>query len=413
MIFSAKISRYLLVGTIIIIASIIFPNFYSMLFYKSISGPTVSYSPIKKDFMITRVENGRLIYKDSNKNKYGRIEFENLTPFKNFRQLIYRNTMPDSIDGTAIEHSKVQINNIFMSIRPANIYKYTIKLNPLIESKPDAPDLKMPKEFFRITDEFQFINCASNEVVRELSSLFNEALVNKGFSFPAKGIYGNPSTRKPYDEGYFVLDNNNNLYQIKRVKNKPYVKKILLPDGVKIDFLIVKEMIPKEFYALIITDTNKLFLISTDNYRLIELPSDGYDRKTMRLYFSGNMLYRMVTFLSENKIKVTVTDRDYKIVDTYEETWKTNDDSMVGVIYNYIFPFRLSLKDGSSSFVNFYFKFSDYKFLFVSLFAAFVFLFYSKKNNRKLDVIKIFDLIIILITGLYGLLAVLLVKDEN
>ncbi len=411
MIFSAKLSRYLVLFTIVVVASIFFPKFYSMLFDKAILGPKIYYSPINNDFLLTR-NNGSFKREDRSGNIYTREEFEKLTPLFSYRQLMYREEMPDSINGVLIDVQDVRVNNIFFSIRSSNIHRYTIQLNPLIESNPGRPDLQMPNEFFRVADKLEFINCASNKIESELSTLFNKALVKNGFDFPAKGIYGNPSTRKPFDEGYFITDNSDNLFHLKRVNNKPYVKKVKLPDGLKVVFVTVRELNLKEFYALIITDENKIFIVSYDNYKLVEIPSDGYDRKNMRLYFKGNMFYREISFASSNSVKTIVTDRDYKVVDTYEETWQTNSDNFVGDISNYIFPFKLSLSNKNNMFVNFYLEFSDFRFLFISILAAIFFFFYNKQRMKKNQFSQIVDIVIILLTGIYGLLAVLLIRSE-
>jgi hypothetical protein len=49
----------------------------------------------------------------------------------------------------------------------------------------------------------------TNAVIEEKTIRFNEELIKKGFVFPAKGFWGNPSTRKAYEEGYFCLDSKN------------------------------------------------------------------------------------------------------------------------------------------------------------------------------------------------------------
>ncbi len=413
MIFSAKLSRYLVLFTIVVLSSIIFPKFYSMLFDRAIPGVRIYYSSINHNFLFMRYTDGTYTRKDKDGKIFAREEFERLTPFLSYRQLAYREELPDSISGVAFDIQKVRLNNIQLKIKPTAIHKYTIPLNPLFESNPGRPDLQMPNEFFRISDKMEFINCTSNKIETELSTLFNKALVEKGFSFPAKGIYGNPTTRKPFDEGYFIIDSNNKLFHLKRVNNKPYVKKIELPDGVKVVYASVRELNLKEFYAILVTDNNKLFIVSYDNYKLIEVPSEGYDRKNMIFYFKGNMFYREISFVSNNSIKIIVTDRNYKVVDTYKETWQTNKDSFVGDISNYIFPFKLSLTDGNNRFVNFYLEFADFRFLFFSFIATIFFFFYNKQRMGKFQLSQVVDLVIILLTGIYGLLAVMLIREEK
>jgi len=413
MIASAKIARYLLILSLIISFALVLPEFYSKLFYKSIPKSYVYYSSISKEFLTTQFGNGQVIRKDSKGNVVAREEFERLTPFFNYKQLMYRKEMPDTIQGVPIDIQDLRLNGIYFSIRSSDIFSYHFPIAPLLESKPGRPDLKMPVEFFRIDDEFQFIHSATNSVLPELSKLFNDELVKKGFHFPARGIFGNPTTRKPFDEGYFIIDNEGYLFHLKRVKNKPYVSKVTLPSDIKVQYVYMRENNLKEFYALMVSEDNRLFLITYDNYKIIELPSEGYDRTNFRLTFKGNLLYREVSFTNQNSIKTIVTDRNYKVIDTYYDKWESNEESTVGIISKSIFPFSISFEDRNNSFIDFYFETSGFNYLFGNIIALLLGLvLFSTKFKRKTST-KIIDLIIILATGVYGLVAVLLIRDEN
>ncbi len=140
MIFSAKLSRYLVLFTIVVVASIFFPKFYSMLFDKAISGPRVNYSSISNSFVIIRPSYSDFVMEDQYGNILKREEFEKLTPLLSYRQLLYRDEMPDSIKGVPIDIQNLRLNSIVFKINSEAIHKYTIPLNPLIESNPVRPD---------------------------------------------------------------------------------------------------------------------------------------------------------------------------------------------------------------------------------------------------------------------------------
>lgn len=413
MIFSAKLSRYLIVITAIIVVSMVLPYFYSMLFYNLYPVPRVYFSPISKDFIFTKAGTKDMLRYDRNGKTYTREEFERVTPLFNYRQLLYREEMPDSLNGVNLDIQDVKLNNVFYAIKPYDIFKYTITLNPLIESAPGRPDLQMPREFFRIGEKMEFIDCSTNEVKSEMSNLFNNALIESGFVFPAIGVYGNPSTRKPFDEGYLVIDSNDKLFHIKRIQNKPFVRKVEIPEGIKIDYIYLRESNLREQYALFITDKNKIFIISYDNYKIIEIPSEGYDRKEMQLVIKGNMFYREIGFVSDKIVKSIVTDRNYKVIDTYSEILKTNEDYLVGDISNYLFPFKLSLTSSDNLYVDFYTRISDLRFLIVSSILALFYFVFSKKRENKFQYTQLLDAVIILFTGIYGLIAVVLIKLES
>lgn len=413
MIIAAKITRYLLIFSFIIAFAFVIPEFYSTLFDKSIPNPNIYYSPITNEFLITEGRTNDFYRGDIKGNVLSREEFERLTPLFSYRQLMYREEMPDSVQGILIDTHELRLNNLYLSLRSRDIFRYSIPLNPLLESDPGRPDLQMPEEFFRIGDKFEFINCVTNNAVPNLSELFNNALVNKGFVFPAIKIFGNPSTRKPFDEGYFVVDSSEQLFHIKRIKNKPYVAKVNLMENIEVQYIVVREMRLKEFYALIVSKDNRLFLLSYDNYKIIELPSDGYDYTNSKLIFRGNLLYREISFLTSNSIKTIVTNRDYKVVDTYSKKWKSNSENSVGIFGKAIFPFRISLKDMNNSFFNFYIDISSFQFLLGNLiFLIIGIVLFATKFKRK-NLTKTIDLFVILLTGVYGLIAVFLIRDEN
>ena len=391
----------------------VLPEFYSKLFYKSIAKPYVYYSSISQEFLFTQFKDGSIVREDSEGNELTRDEFERLTPFFNYKQLMYREEMPDTIQGIPIDIQELRLNGIYFSVRSSDIFSYNIPVTPLLESKPGRPDLSMPDEFFRIDDEFQFIHCATNSVLPELSKLFNDELIKQGFHFPAKRMFGNPSTRKPFDEGYFVIDDEGDLFHLKRVKNKPYVAKITLPSDISVKFVYVREMNLKEFYALIITEENRLFLITYDNYKIIELPSDGYDCTNFRLTFKGNLLYREISFSNQNSVKTIITDRNYKTIDTYYDKWESNEESTVGIIAKSIFPFSISFEDRNNSFINFYTETSGFNYLYGNIIAFIIGLILLSTKFKRKNSTKIIDLLIILATGIYGLVAVLLIRDEN
>ena len=81
-----------------------------------------------------------------------------------------------------------------------------------------------------------------------------------------------------------------------------------------------------------------------------------------------------------------------------------------GVVASSIFPFALRLGDASSSFSNFYFRFSGLHALLISFLLTIITYFILR--NRKISLKQgWFDLIIVLFSGIFGFIAVLLVKN--
>ena len=407
-----KSSRLFYLLLIVFVTSIFIPKYYWMKFEKNIKAPAVFFSPVIDQFLVRKQTSLERFCVDPKGKEYSREEFETLMPLLNYRQLVLEDKLPDSLHGELLIIDKIRINNITLKIYPADIDLSQIQLFPMFESRSGRVRLEMPDDYFRIAKRMEFIDCASNTVVEKKSLCFTTYLNAKHFSFPAKMIAGNPTTKKAFDEGYFVLDSKNNLFHIKMIKGKPFCVNTNIPNNLDIAFMRVMEMPLKEYYGVIITKPGDVYLISYDNYKLIKLPLTGYDIEKDIFALVGDQFFRTISLISSNQIRTIATDRNYKIVDRYEEMWKDNAQSSAGVVASYIFPFTLKLNDENSSFSNFHFNFAGTS-SFIGM-IIFTILTYVLLLKRKISLKKgWFDLVLVLITGIYGFIAVLLVKNVD
>jgi hypothetical protein len=285
-----------------------------------------------------------------------------------------------------------------------------IPLYPMFESRSGRVRLEVPDDYFRITNRFEFVDCQTNSVIQDKTNLFTEALAKENFSFPATRIAGNPTNKKPFDEGYFVVDSKNKLYHIKMIKGKPFCKFTNNPGSIQISYMNISEMPLREFYGFLFSKQGDVYLISYDNYKLIKLPLDNYNMQKENFSFFGDQFYRTISLTSAKSVRTVVTDRNYNVIDRYEDNWLGNYDMPAGAVAATIFPFTLRLGDASSSFSNFYFRFSGLQALLVSL--VLTILTYFILRYRKISIKQgWFDLIIVLISGIFGFIAVLLIKN--
>ncbi len=407
-----KFSRIVLILTVVFVLSIIIPEYYWMAFEKHHSTPSVIYSAILKDFIKFQRINNKVFRYDNEGKIVNRQKFESLAPLYYYRTLSYLGTMPSEIDTYKVDLKDLRINTIYVQIKPKAIQTPQIKLFPLLESVPNGPKLAMPDDFFRINDKMEFIDCETNTVIPDLSEKFTKALIEHGFAFPAKKMFGNPTVMKPFDEGYFVIDAKDKLFHVKRIHNEPYVAEVPLPKGVVPVFVNVTEMELREFYGLLISETSDVYLISYDNYKLIKLPLKNYNYRYSQFRMQGNPLYRIFTVTNETSIDVIVTDRKYNFIDEYKETWANKYSSAAGKILNAFFPFTLELTSTKSEYVDFYWHFSDFTALIGMLFSLIVY--FIVQFRKKEEATKcMLDYVIVFFTGIYGLIATLLIRDET
>jgi len=407
-----KTSRFLLLIIIVAVAAHFLPDIFWTKFEKSNHTPFVAYSPVNNDFLITVNTGSELSrdarYKDTKGHIYDRDGYDTLLPFLNYRQLAALNKMPDSINGKAIPLDSIRLNNFNFSLRPSDIDFEEIPLYPLLESASGRLKLEMPHDVFRINNRMEFIDCRTNTIEEQKSKLFTDKLIEKGFSFPAKLVAGNPTTRKAFDEGYFVVDQKNNLFHIKMVRGKPFCENTNIPSGTSIVHIAVMENPRREFYSYVITADNKIYLQLYDKYRLQELPVKGYNYKTDGVLIMGDYFFRNVTLRRDNNVESFVADRNYKLIDHYKEKWEGKYESAAGSAAAYIFPFTLAFEDNDSSFMNIFLKFSDTRALLLILLSVFGSVMLTKYRKDK---ISYADLFLVLFTGIYGLIAVAAIRN--
>ncbi len=399
-----KISRYILVLVAIITSAIMLPKLYWMAFEKPIRTPFIVYSCINNDFMIFRAADN--IREDTHGKKYTREEYEQKLPFMNFQQLLMSGRMPDTIKGIAIDMHDVGRNRSFFRYKPADMNSPKPKLFPMFESESGRAALEMPNDYFRITWRVEFLDAATNQILEEKSQMFSAALFQNGFVFPATKIEGLPTTRKSCDEGYFMVDSRSQLFHVKMVKGKPYVKKVNLPDGLKFKHIACVDFKDKKYYAYLFSESNEVYILTQDDYELIKFPVEGFNAENCELKIYGDLFNYTVIVEAEGRVEVFALDKEYKKVDAYKESWPVVKERREGKIFGYLFPAQLSMNDQNSNFIKFYLNGSGnmgwvvFNLLLVA--AHFVIL---RRRRVPLNN-QILDLGLVAVTGIFGFIAV-------
>ena len=405
-----KLSRYIIILLIVIVAAVYLPNFYWMVFQKNIGNPTIYYSPIKDDFVYrqwNRLTGSK--YYESNGNVINDKEFRIALPFYYHGDLAKWGILPDSVKNLEYDYQKLKKEMQMLRINSKDFHDPLIQLWPLIESQSKYARLSMPNDFFRITDRIEFIDPDSNKVKEEMSKIFSIAMIEKGFKFPSKFIFGNPTTRKPFDEGYFIVDNDNNTYHLKKIKGKPFCEKTSIPRNLDIKRIFITENSRKEFYGLLFTNSNNVYLISYNNYKLIKLPVEGYDSDKMKFILIADPLFRTINFSDNEKFISIVTDRDYNFVDKFEIISTPKENTIAGKIARSLFPFNINTQLSNTEYINFDINI-NYLFGLIGIALSLIIFFIIERKKKFNYKENWFDIVIIALTGVYGLIAVLIIK---
>lgn len=264
------------------------------------------YSSLAGEFItLDNTTSEGLIRYDESGNRYTDAQADSLLPFFYYRQLLTDQRMPDSVCGHAIDVHAMQMATVNWRMSASDVNAIAIPLYPLLESLPKRVDLTMPEDVFRVTEKgLEFIVMATNQVNQPKSELFTKALADKGFTFPAHKVSGNPTTRKEYDEGYLLLDNAGQLFHLKMTAGRPYVKAIpTQAEGadqpLQLRHIFATEFKGRHVRGLLTDEEHHLYALLAD-YSIRPFEGVRCNPETDRITIFGNMLDWTIRITSED-----------------------------------------------------------------------------------------------------------------
>jgi hypothetical protein len=124
----------------------------------------------------------------------------------------------------------------------------------------------------------------------------------------------------------------------------------------------------------------------------------------MTLLLSGDLFFRTISAVGATGIRTVVTDRDYRVVCRYEESWPDRYGRTPGTIAALLFPFTLSLTDPGSLFVRPFLRWSGPEAL-AGIALSLVLLAIVRRLRKRPLASGWFDFAVVGCTGVFGLLA--------
>lgn len=286
-----RISKILLFFCVTALLAWALPWAYGFLGGAAPRTPFTLYSSVSGRFVwLESSENGPT-YHDATGATFTEREFDSLLPFFYYRQLVADNRFPDSVRGVAVTPRMAQSGSFMFRSSPRDLNTTGAGIYPMLESMSGRVDLETPSDVFRIDDRgITFIDCATNAVDTEKSAAFTEMMRRKGFEFPARVIAGNPTTRKEYDEGFFLTDRTGGLFHLKQTVGRPYVRAVPLPEGLEVAHIHVTEFRGRQYYALLTDTAGQLYVLTTEDYALHPVEIPPVDLRQEGLLIVGNPL---------------------------------------------------------------------------------------------------------------------------
>ena len=391
--------KILYIGLSVFLLSWIIPSLVELSLDSSSRYPFTYYSSVVNQFCYFDQEDDNVRGRDMSGRTYTDAEFDRVLPMFYYRQLAMENALPDSIQGVPVDLHTIARNNFFFWYKPKDKNTPVIALYPMFESCSGKVDLENPSDMFRLKENIEFIDMATNRVDEQKSARFQQALEKAGFAFPAQWVAGIPTSQKSYDEGYFALDSEGHLFHVKMTNGKPFVKDTKVRD---ISCMLPMEIENRSLYGFLFDTHHTLYYLSTDGYRLVKV-LDDVDPDKDRVSIMANMFYWTVAkTTSDGEHTYALESRSMQRVDSL---FRPAPESAWDKTLPYLFPFTVTFQDSTNSYI--YPRVSGYYFQSLPLnivLAVVTLIVYRKDRSRG----KYLAGIITLCTGIAGFITVCL-----
>ena len=113
----------------------------------------------------------------------------------------------------------------------------------------------------------------------------------------------------------------------------------------------MSENLRKEFYGWVLTNDNKVYIVTYDNYKLQEVPTVpedpqySYVADDVTIYCYTYPISRHILISGDGFRQMIVTDMDFNKIAEHVETWTPYDKRISSRIKHFIFPFELTTYD--------------------------------------------------------------------
>ncbi|WP_010322429.1 DUF4857 domain-containing protein [Marinobacterium stanieri] len=425
----ARIARGSLLLLTVSLLAIWLPLAKDKLFEYRFGKTHMFYSPVAETFIYKELlgEGHAFIYRDREGNDYSRQEFESMIPFIYYKNMDIWGKLPLQIGEQRFDIQTIRDARQVMELKPDELPEHAprIQLFPLLESNPGRARLSFPENVFRPGEQLEFIDTDHNhrapahaEPVEHahpsarFTELYTAALSAAGFQFPVQATFGRVSILKAFDAGYFLLDTKGQLFHLMRRDAEPVVKAVALPEGVKVRHVKVTENKRREILGFLLDQNDNLYLMKEGSYQLIPLELPGYKPDEMELKVIFNPLYRSAIYSDRETIRVVAMDTRYQVIDQYSRVMAMAAERLPDKVMATLAPFSLSLHDPDSRYLSLRPVWHGWQALAGCLVALVLTALVLRWRGYRLKSC-LGDLLLVALTGLYGLLALMLVPPDR
>jgi len=311
------------------------------------SVPFTLWSPVVEDFVSLDRTADEWRFVDSRGNEYLGDTSDNVLPLYYASDVFSRGDMPDSLGGKGLTPEAIDFNRVIITQEPARTQKVLPKVYLLMESETRRSSLEDPAlALVSRKDGMHVYEMDGNREDEALSAAFNEAM--DGFSHPVRMASGNPSDRKPYDEGWLFVDSGGVLWHVKLAGGKPLAERFDFPGEAPINGILITECENRATLGYVTGADGKLWLLRPDGEFVgTEVRYDPANDDFMNI---GDLLcYTMSVSNSEGVTYHALDADDFSLMGTLHREFPEDKPS---AICTALLPFRLWFVSGDDGFVR-------------------------------------------------------------
>jgi len=355
-----KLSQIILYFTAIMVLGWFLPWLYALAFPAPSGEPFCSFSPVNNKWVVSKSIPGEqpviMLLDNTTADGIGptatsltKNERDSLVPQLFYKELLAHDRLPDSIAGKPVSAHELRTHELMLNSSPRDIVKRRPRVWMMMESMPERVELTDADHVFRFTADgcIEFITMATNKVNASRSARFTETMRKRGFSFPARDLSANVTSRKPYDEGYLMIDNDGKLFHIKQQAGRPYVAAISMPGKTKASKAFLLEETDRSILGLVTDTDNNPYIIERDSYKVVPLPIGKINPRKESVLLMGNLFNLTFRISADGTSRWRAVSRDgYSLLGEYNYTAPTTASTTIA---RYIFPYTLSFVSKNDS----------------------------------------------------------------
>lgn len=383
-----KAYAIVLVALSVIVLSWFLPWLYSIVFPVGGSDPFIAYSPVSNRLIVSTLdEQGTITSADNEGNLTGetftREQRDSLLPQIYFTQLMAREEMPDSINGIEMSVPALKHNQWVFSSIPHDVNKVFPEVFLIMESMPRRIDLEDPEEVFRFRNgKVEFIDIATNSVNDSRTRRFTEIFNDRGFTLPVRSFSANITSRKAYDEGYLMVDGNNDVFHLKMQAGRPYMVKLRKTDALKAANVFIMENIDNRHLGFMSDTDDNLYIIEKEGYRIIKLDNVKFNARKDRVSVVKNLFNFVVKTSNEKGSQWNVFDSEtYAPIASYS---RVETEATSQKVASWVFPFELSFSSTSDCYAKPRFEYFSWHALILNVVLAALLFVVLRRRRRNM-----------------------------